>query len=161
MDLFFLVPKIIAAEKYIDINRDEIERAITSENGEFEWEWEEVIVDEFGNEHYVPLRLNIHCRSEYALGWSVAIKLHSIRIDGIDWHSRFFDPQGIKREGWHRHEFNQHTKSAAEQRVPIDGLDDDMTVEQFLTRTLSRLRISLSGVDHGNYELFRSADISD
>lgn len=41
---FFLVPQITAAEKYIDISRDEIERFLNGENGEFSYDWEETIV---------------------------------------------------------------------------------------------------------------------
>jgi len=158
MELFFLVPKIVAAQKYIDLNRDEIERAINADNGEFEWEWEEVIVDDFGTEHYVPLKLNVSCRSELVVGWSIALKLHCIRIDGIDWHRTFVDPNGVEHHGWHRHEFDQRSKSADKRRIPVEGPDVsmalDMGINQFLIRTLSKLRISLSGVDHGNYELF-------
>ena len=98
---FFLVPQIIAARKYIDISRDEIERALGEENGEFDYDWEESILDEVGTEHVVTLKLNISCRASLIEGWAIALKLHQIRIDGIDWHSRFCDPDGYKHHGWH------------------------------------------------------------
>jgi hypothetical protein len=161
MELFFLVPKIVAARKYVSIHRDEIERELAGEHGQFEWEWEEIIADEFGNEQYVPLRLNISCRDELAVSWSISLKLHCIRIDGIDWHRTFIDPNGSVQKGWHRHEFDQRSKSADKHRVPVVGLGLDISRTDFLIRTLSEMNVLLSGVDNGNYELFRTADFPD
>ena len=41
-DKFFLVPQIVAAKKYIDISRDEIERTLNDEGGEVDYDWEEM-----------------------------------------------------------------------------------------------------------------------
>ena len=153
-DKFFLVPKIVAAEKYIDISRDEIERTMNEQNGEFDIDWEEVVVDDFAVEHEVTLKLNISCRSQLMEGWSVALKLHGIRIDGIDWHNRFRDPEGNTHHGWHRHRFDQKARSANNCRWPTAVLDGASDRTQFLIRTLKELNILFSGVDHGNYELF-------
>jgi hypothetical protein len=152
--MFFLVPQIIAARKYIDISRDEIERALGEENGEFDYDWEESILDEVGIEHVVTLKLNISCRAPLIVGWAIALKLHQIRIDGIDWHNRFCDPDGNKHHGWHRHKFNQKKQSADGQRWPTKVLDGASDRTQFLIRTLKEMNLSLSGVDHGNYDLF-------
>ena len=45
-DKFFLVPTIVAAKKYIDISREEIERTLDEENGEFDSDWEETVIDD-------------------------------------------------------------------------------------------------------------------
>jgi hypothetical protein len=153
-DKFFLVPIIVAAEKYIDISRDEIERMLNEENGEFDFDWEEIVTDDLNNEHVVTLKLNISCKSQLMIGWSIALKLHQIRIDGIDWHSVYRDPEGVKQHGWHRHRFDQKKQRADGQRWATKLLEGSSNRTQFLTRTLSEMKISLSGVDHGNYELF-------
>lgn len=151
---FFLVPQIVAAKKYIDISRDDMERNLNDENGEVEYDWEETITDDFDIEHVVTLKLNISCKSPIMLAWSIALKLHQIRIDGVDWHSTFYDPEGNKHQGWHRHRFDQKKENADGQRWPTKALEGASDKTTFLIRTLKEMNISLSGVDHGNYELF-------
>jgi hypothetical protein len=153
-DKFFLVPQIVATKKYIDISRSEIERTLNDEGGEVEYDWEETITDEFNVEWNVTLKLNISCKSPLMFAWSIALKLHQIRIDGIDWHSTFCDPEGTKHRGWHRHRFDRKKQSADGQRLPTTVLEGASGTTAFLIRTLKEMNISLSGVDHGNYELF-------
>jgi len=151
---FFLAPKIVEAKKYLDISRDQIERDLNDEGGEVEYDWEETVIDDFSVEHNVTLKLNIACKPQMALAWSIALKLHQIRIDGIDWHNTFCDPEGNKQHGWHRHRFDQKKESADAQRWPTNALDDVSDKTTFLIRTLKEMNILLSGVDHGNYNLF-------
>jgi hypothetical protein len=153
-DKFFLVPTIVAAEKYIDISRDEIERVLSEENSEFDYDWEETVIDDLNNEHVVTLKLNINCKAQLMISWSIALKLHQIRIDGIDWHSEYRDPEGATQQGWHRHRFDQRKQRADSQRWPTGALEGASNRTTFLIMTLSEMNISLSGVDHGNYELF-------
>lgn len=161
MDYFFLVPKIITTAKYIDTSRDGIERRLNDEGGQIEYEWEEVIEDDFHNEHFVPLQLNISCKAPLIVSWAISLKLHRIRIDGIDWHRRFIDPNGEKQYGWHRHEFDAHEQTADHRRVPTDILQNAQSRADFLIRTLKQMNILLSGVDHGNYELFSNTPTAD
>jgi len=160
MDYFFLVPKIVSMTKYLDVSRDEIERDLTGQNGQVEYQWEEVVEDDVHMEHFVPLRLNISCRPHLIVGWAISLKMHNIRIDGLDWHSSFYDPNGEKRHGWHRHEFDQKQQCADGRRLPTAALDHTTTQTQFLIRTLKEMKIQLSGVDHGNYELFPYSGVS-
>jgi len=153
-DKFFLVPTIITAEKYIDISRQEIERALDEENGEFSFDWEETVTDELNVEHDVTLQLNLNCKSPLTISWSISLKLHQIRIDGIDWHGTYRDPDGNKHQGWHRHKFDMRKQSADGQRWPTKALEGTFDRTRFLIRTLKEMNIALSGVDHGNYELF-------
>ncbi|MGB8061099.1 MAG: hypothetical protein WCF26_04340 [Candidatus Sulfotelmatobacter sp.] len=153
-DKFFLAPTIVAAEKYIDISRDEIERALDEENSEFDYDWEETITDDLNTEHVVTLKLNINCKSRLMISWSISLKLHQIRIDGIDRHSRYSDREGNIHEGWHRHRFDPRKQRADDQRWPTNVLQGASERTQFLIRTLKEMNISVSGVDHGNYELF-------
>jgi hypothetical protein len=153
-DKFFLAPAIVAAKKYIDLSRDEIERTLGDENGEFDYDWEETVTDDLNTEHVVTLKLNINCRAPLMISWSIALKLHQIRIDGIDWHASYSDPEGTKQRGWHRHKFDRRKQSADSQRWPTDVLDRASGRTDFLIRTLKEMNIILSGVDHGNYELF-------
>jgi hypothetical protein len=153
-DKFFLAPAIVAVEKYIDISRDEIERALNDENGEFEYDWEEVVLDDLNNEHVVTLKLNINCKSRLMIAWSIALKLHQIRIDGIDWHSRYKDPGGNEQKGWHRHRFDPRSHRGDNQRWATTVLEGVSDKTQFLVRALKEMNIVVSGVDHGNYELF-------
>jgi len=160
-DKFFLGPIIVATKKYIDISRDEIERTLNDENGEFDYDWEETVTDELHTEHVVTLKLNISCKGPLMISWSIALKLHQIRIDGIDWHSSYCDPDGNKQHGWHRHRFDPRKQSADSQRWPTNALEQSSGRTDFLIRTLKEMNITLSGVDHGNYNLFsdqRGAD---
>jgi hypothetical protein len=154
MDHFFLVPTVVAAVKYLDISLNEIERILREENGEFNFDWEHVVEDEFNNEITVVLKLNISCQQPMMVGWSIALKMHRTRIDGIDWHNAYFDPHGDKQHGWHRHEFDQNTKSANNRRVPTAALDSLTCQREFLIWTLKEMKFILNRVDYGNYELF-------
>lgn len=71
-DKFFLAPTVVAAKKYIDISRDEIERTLNDENGEFDYDWEETVTDELNTEHVVTLKLNINCKAPLMISWSIA-----------------------------------------------------------------------------------------
>ena len=127
---FFLAPRIVAAKKYIDISRDEIERNLNDENGEVDYDWEETITDDFNTEWNVTLKLNISCKPALVVAWSIALKLHQIRIDGIDWHNTFCDPEGNKHHGWHRHRFDPKKENADGQRLPtnvMEGVSDKST----------------------------------
>lgn len=88
------------------------------------------------------------------IGWSIALKLHQIRIDGIDWHSVYRDPDGHKHHGWHRHRFDRRKQSAEGQRWPTKVLERASDRTHFLISTLKEMNIALSRGDHGNYELF-------
>jgi len=114
---------------------------------------EATIVDDLNTEHVVTLKLNINTRAQLMVGWSIALKLHQIRIDGIDWHSTYSDPDGKKHQGWHRHRFDQRKQRASE-RWPTEVLNEVSDRTQFLIRTLKEMDISLNAVDHGSYDLF-------
>jgi hypothetical protein len=150
---FHLVPAIVANEKYFDVSRDEIERNLADENGRVEYETEHSIEDEFGKEIVVTLRLNINCQSPVAVGWTISLKLHGVRIDGIDWHAFYTDPGGNQQQGWHRHLYSSATKSADGQRLPVDGFHILKNRRDFLIRALSEMKLLLSGVDYGADEL--------
>jgi hypothetical protein len=128
--------------------------ALDEENGEFDSDWEETVIDDLNTEHVVTLKLNINCKSRLMISWSIALKLHQIRIDGIDWHSSYCDPDGDKHHGWHRHRFDPRKQSADGQRWPTKVLEGVSDRTHFLISTLKEMNIALSGVDHGNYELF-------
>src|SRR5689334_7483576 len=160
MDYFFLVPKIVGSVKYLDISLNEIERLLHEGHGEFDEDFEHTVKDDFNNEITVTLKLNIAIRRTLMVGWSIALKMHRERIDGIDWHNVYLDPRGSKQHGWHRHEFEQNMRSANHRRVPTEILDGITCQRDFLIWTLKEMKISLNRVDHGNYELFGNQGVS-
>ena len=153
-DKLFLVPKIIAGGTYFDISRSDIEWDLDNENGEAEYECDQYVTDDSNVEHVIQLRLNISCRSPFPVGWTISLKLHGVRIDGIDWHNKYDDPGGNECHGWHRHSYNARQQTADHVRVPITSLDDVNERTTFLIRAMSELRISLNSEDaHGTDEL--------
>lgn len=153
-DQFFLTEQVIAAEKYFNVSRYDIEMHLMDEGQVCELEEEQIITDSEGVEHCVNIRINIYCKGENVLAWSIAMKLHCVRIDGIDWHAKYDDPAGNVQRGWHRHRYNSKQGNADKDRYPVTGFDDIDTISEFLIRSFKEMNISLSKVDNGTANLF-------
>ena len=121
--------------------------------GDLEIWAEHQFVDDFFTEHTALLRLNISCRNEYEKGWTIALKLHKERIDGIDWEPRFIDSVGSVASGWHRHIWDRRHQNADSNKVSVQGFDEVKTRDQFIVRALKEMSISLNRTDHGTDEL--------
>jgi len=147
---FFLVPQIVATDKYFDVSIPEMLRAVSSTSGKFERSEEQLVADEYGVEHPVLMRLNVNCQSVVPQGWTVALKLHKIRVDGIDWEQDFDAIDGTKGHGWHRHQWNQRKQDAKDSKIPLADFDNVDAREQFLIRALSLLKIKWNKVDYGD-----------
>jgi hypothetical protein len=94
-------------------------------------------------------RLNIAGGVDRPLtSWTLALKLHNVRIDGIDHEFRFNALGGDVGHGWHRHQWDQSEETADHDKVPITDLDDIASGEEFLLRGLSVLKISANPVDY-------------
>jgi hypothetical protein len=145
---FHLVSGILREGKYFDISVPEIIRAIESEEGQAEIFCDHCTVDE-GVELEVPLRLRIGGSVMEPESWQVALLMHSVRIDGIDDESFYFDADGQEREGWHRHEWDRRENSCEREKRPIAGLDDCPSLEIFLYEVFRQMRIRWNKVDHG------------
>jgi hypothetical protein len=160
-----LADKIIADIKWFACSMTDIEHELNDENGECEKECEHAIPDDFGNEAVATIRLNINCKSEYPQGWTISLKMHDTRIDGIDWHATFTDPQGVKHKGWHRHQYDAKSKTADHARYPVQGFEelegDAMGRYRFLVRALKQMRVTLDTADHGQDELQLHKTITD
>lgn len=151
-NLFPFTSTIVTEVKYFDISRDEIVRQLQA-GGNVETETEHRFSDEFSNEFTAVLRLNISCKYEDARGWTISLKLHKERVDGIDWEPYFIDQTGGKSFGWHRHVWNQKYQTAKSMKTPVQGFDGVKTREEFVIRALKELRITLSKVDHESDKL--------
>lgn len=147
---FFLVPRIVSDTKYFDVSVGEILRALDSAAGKFERTEEHETRDEYNLEQHVILRLNINCQSMLPQGWTIALKLHNERIDGIDWESEYTAADGTTQHGWHRHQWSQKEESAKFRKIPSNDLDNVDGREQFLIRAFSIMRITVSGKDYGD-----------
>ena len=147
---FFLVPQIVATDKYFDVSIPEMLRAVTSASGKFDRVEEQTIGDEYGVDYPVLVRLNINCQSIVPEGWTIALKLHKERIDGIDHESNFDAVDGSAGHGWHRHQWDQRKQSAKYIKIPMADLDSVDGREQFLVRPLSIMRIKVSARDYGD-----------
>jgi hypothetical protein len=105
------------------------------------------------NEFTAVLRLNASCNNEDVRGWTISLKLHKERIDGIDWEPYFDDQTGNKSSGWHRHEWDQRRRTAKSIKNPVQGFDSVKSREDFIIRTLKEMRIQLNKVDHESDKL--------
>jgi len=148
-DYFFLAEKIRADSKYFDVSIEEILRDLENEGGKFEYECEHMPI---GVEYSVPLRLNVRCKGPVN-SWTIALKLHCIRIDGVDWEARYTGAQGQSMCGWHRHMFDDKSKSAENLKASVEGFNDISDKKQFLFRTFKLRKILLNEVDYGPTEL--------
>jgi len=147
---FFLVPQITADEKYFDVSLAEIVRAVLTPAGKFDMTEEHQTKDEYNVDLRVIIRLNVNCQSKVPEGWTIALKLHNERIDGVDWESEFTAADGSTGNGWHRHEWNQRAQSAKHTKIPSPDFDGIEGREPFLIRALSTMRIKLNARDYGD-----------
>jgi hypothetical protein len=147
---FFLVPQIVPDEKYFDTSIPEILRGLDGSAGKFNFTAEHVALDEYGADYGIVLRLNISCQSNIPEGWTISLKLHNERIDGIDWEPKYEAFDRTSKIGWHRHQWNQRSQSAKDTKLPLAELDDVDSREQFVIRSLSIMRITVSSRDYGD-----------
>lgn len=110
---FYLVPRIIAAEKYFDCSVRDILWVFDRGDRKFQATWSQEINDESTGEAVeFDLTLNIGGNLRYPLSWDVAVLLHNTRIDGIGYHPWFNDVDGNEQEGWHRHVWSEREQHA-------------------------------------------------
>src|SRR5258708_3267175 len=140
---FFLVPQIVAGEKYFDVSMPEIVRGGMSATGKFDCTAEHKVTDEYCTDYQSVIRINVNCQSKMPEGWTIALKLHRERIDGIDWEAKFDAADGTEGHGWHRHQWNQRSQSAKHTKIPTTDFDGIDSREQFLIRAFSLMRIKL------------------
>lgn len=143
--LFHLVEQIRAEDKYFNISLSELSRKLADE-GQYEVNWEHETVDVDGTTQVTNLRLNLARRGPT---WAAALKLHRIRIDGIDWLRRYDDPDGNRCSGWHRHNWNELEQNVSFHIPMPDFAGDRLTISDFLVRMCKEMRISLSASDVG------------
>ena len=148
-DYFFLAEKIREERKYFDFSVEEILRDLDDNHGKAEYECEQELT---GHDYTIPLRLNIRCRG-LENSWTIALKLHCIRIDGIDWEARYKDQDNQSMSGWHRHLYDGKSKSADNLKASVEGFDDIFNKQQFLLRAFKLMKILLNAVDYGPTEL--------
>ena len=147
-NLFHLVEQIRSVEKYFDISRQEIERELRSSSSYENYCQSEL--DDRGKLVFADLRLNIRCKGG-ATTWSVSLKLHRIRIDGIDHEPKFKAVDGSLADGWHRHLWDSSACNAERRKVPLNGFHKNVScIEDFLISAFQEMCIVLNKVDHGN-----------
>jgi len=153
-DFFDFVEQIRAGEKYFDVSREAIQRLLLAKHGQCDLLTDHDLEDKKGGTVTATLRLNITTRAESPLNWSMALKLHGVRIDGVDHESRFRMIDSGFGHGWHRHMWDSSEESAERDKLPITVLDGVSTRDQFLIRGLSVLKVRLNAVDHGQELLY-------
>ena len=147
---FYLAEQIRTEKKYIDVSLGEIGRQLESA-GVFDGVFEHDTEDDDGKTVSVELKLNLHTRSRNVNSWSASLKLHGIRIDCIDYENKFTTTDGVLASGWHRHDWDAAGKSAERKKVPLNGFDNELSsIDYFVIRVTTELRIRLNRSDHGN-----------
>lgn len=149
---FYLADRVREEEKYFGISLSEIERQLTRA-GVFEGVCEHDIEDD-GEAISLELRFNLCARSKITNSWTASLKLHGIRIDGVDYESRFTTEDGSLASGWHRHQWDSVAKDAEKKKVLLSGFGKGLTgVSAFVIRVTKELRIRLDRHDHGRSDL--------
>ncbi|MFY9674227.1 MAG: hypothetical protein WAK13_07220 [Terriglobales bacterium] len=152
-DYFALVDRIVEERKYFDISRSELVLLLEAK-GEADIETEHQTTDDYANSCSVVLRLNIHCKHpKYVEGWTIALKLHNTRIDGLDFELKYTGGDGALHSGWHRHIWDHRLQSAEKNKVPAQDLNGIGSREEFLIRALKFFRIDLNATDYGTDSL--------
>ena len=147
---FYAVKDIVQADKYFDMSRSEIIRELVA-TGRCNIE-SELKIEVEGNALSLPIRLNISGSPQKPpTAWTVSLKLHMVRIDGIDHAFKYRDKDGAKHVGWHRHFWGNDSESRNDAHIhePIDDFDDVFMIEEFLIRALKVMRVRLSATDYG------------
>lgn len=152
-DFFFLAAQIVAEKKYFNCSLGDILQQLQADDY-CEMETEHHTKDDYSTVHPVVLRLNISCKNQSnTTSWSVALKLHNTRIDGIDNEPIYPGMDGMLHEGWHRHVWNHRQQSAERSKVPVLDLAIIRGREHFLNIVFNIMGILLDRNDHGPEEL--------
>lgn len=148
-ELFHLVDKIRVDRKYFPVSLDEIERELSA-TGFFDC-YGDYECDDDGQMAATRLRMNLRAPGGYVQSWAVSLKLHDIRIDGIDHHEWLALPNGKRGPGgWHRHEWLPSQRKA-ERRVRMEKFDKGLkSLRLFLVKAFQELRIEVNKQDDGN-----------
>lgn len=157
-DYFHLADRIVATYKYFDISLPEIERQL-GHSTKFRFETE-IILDDDGDDVTVPISLYI-ATAEGSLAWAVAIVLHSERIDGVDWESQYRDAEKNTQAGWHRHIWERTSKSCKQEKKPILGINEEISLHEFLVKCFDLLKILPNRDDYGYAQLSFDQNIAD
>lgn len=151
-NFFYLVPHIVLESKYVDVSIAAVLRAVCSEKFKPQFTREIIVADADGAEVSIALTVNIGGSLESIAGWSVALMMHSVRIDGIDHEFEYLTSDGKEAQGWHRHVWSESLQEADTCKIPIEGFDDCATLENFLFRISRAMNITWNRAD--NADLF-------
>ena len=151
---FEYTEKIVAAEKYFDISRAEIVRVLSdTRECELTCDFPLAGITESGPDT-VLLRLNISCTHRTLVeSWTISLKMHKIRIDGIDFQAVYYDRDKKRHRGCHRNRWNSADEEA-NKHEPLNGFDDINSIEEFVIRSLKVMKVTLNSQDHGSTRLW-------
>jgi hypothetical protein len=144
-DYRHLIEQIRAEQKYFNYSRLEVAARVNAERVA-DIECEHPTMSESGPVD-VPLRLVVARRRKY---WSVALMLHGMRVDGIDWLPSYPCEDGTTGSGWHRHQWDDADENADVHVALSPNFGDGINyVEDFLIRISQEMRIAWSANDVG------------
>jgi hypothetical protein len=146
-DFFHLVPRIVQEPKYVDVSVRAIIRAICSEAFKPQFTREFVTEDSDGSQVSVYLTVNIGGSPDSIIGWSAALMMHSVRIDGVDYEYGYEAMDGNEYDGWHRHVWDARLREADSKKIPLEGYDDCRSLDSFLFRISRTMKITWNGAD--------------
>lgn len=150
-DHMHLAPRIRDEEKYFPASHADVCRSLRRA-GNTEVRTEHSTEDIDGSTIFVQLRLNIACKARFVQAWSASLKLHGVRIDGVDHHDLYRAADGQQARGWHRHGWDPARQQQTE-RIPLDGFGHVADIETFVRRVCETLGVSLDKHDLGLFDL--------
>jgi hypothetical protein len=144
---FELVPQIVAEEKFFDVSVAGIIRAVGSEEYKAQFKYPHVTKRTDGTEAEVQLTVNFGGSVE--AGWQVAVIMHGVRIDGIDFEESYTDQNGKEQSGWHRHVWCGVKLTSDRNKTPISGLDECVSLEVFIYFVSQVMNLKWNRIDNG------------
>lgn len=107
--------------------------------------------DDNGDVRGAELKLNVICRAPVVQGWRISLKLHRIRVDGIDHEGQYDLPDGSKAHGWHRHVWDEKAQHGDDLKQPLETFGKGLQSKaEFLIRACREMRIIFNKSDDGN-----------
>jgi hypothetical protein len=147
-----LVPKLLSEDKWFDCSMETIMRKVQARE-RIDLRGLHEIEDANGEKVPLSIRLKISGIPEAPEGWDVAFFVNNVRVDGFGYDERFYDSDGVERNGWHRHVWDGKTR--APRRAPVELFDRDrLTLWNFIVWALKEMKISYPKDDDYATDLF-------
>jgi hypothetical protein len=149
-----LVPKLLSENKWFDCSMERIMNKVHARE-RIDLRGLHELEDVNGEKVTLSIRLKISGIPEAPEGWDIAFFVNNVRVDGFGYDERFYDSDGVERNGWHRHIWDD--KAQVLRRAPVTLFDrDGLMFWDFIVWALKEMKISYPKDDDYATDLFRN-----